>query len=167
MVRRRVNSARAERSARVGRGSRRMPAPMARLSARSNSFPSSATVPRWWHPEVPGPLHNGTRRVSHRQIRAYCRVVAREFRPEKIILFGSYAYGKPTKDSDVDLLVIMAFRGRPVKQVVKIRSRVAAPFPMDLLVKSPAEIKRRLAIGCFFTREILERGKLMYEAPHH
>src|ERR1043165_2412182 len=63
--------------------------------------------PRLWHSDVPGPFWNGTRRVGVSQIKAYCRTLAREFHPRKIILFGSYAYGTPTKDSDVDLLVIM------------------------------------------------------------
>ena len=119
-----------------------------------------------WHPEVPGPLWNGTHCVRARQIKAYCQIVAREFRPLKIFLFGSYACGKPTRDSDVDLLVIMPFRGREVDQVVKIRSRVESPFPMDLIVKRPSEIKRRTIIDCCFTKEILTRGRVMYEAPH-
>ena len=65
---------------------------------------------RLWHSEVPGPLWNGTRRVGAGQIRAYCRVVAREFRPRGIILFGSYVTGAATADSDVDLVVLMPFR---------------------------------------------------------
>ncbi|MBI2928574.1 MAG: nucleotidyltransferase domain-containing protein [Verrucomicrobia bacterium] len=121
------------------------------------------TIPRLWHPEVPGPLHNGRRRVPRRQIETYCRILAREFRPKRIILFGSYAYGRPTPDSDVDLVVIMPFRGGETNQVVKIRSRVESPFPMDLLVWKPEYIARRLAIGCCFMQEVLNRGKVMYE----
>ena len=117
-------------------------------------------VPRLWHPEVPGPLWSGTRRVARRQIEAYCRVVAREFRPDKIILFGSYAYGQPTKDSDVDLVVIMPFRGSDTKKVVEIRSRVEAPFPMDMLVWKPNRYSRMES----FNREVLSRGKVMYES---
>ena len=108
---------------------------------------------------MPGPLWDGTRRVARRQIEAYCRVVAREFKPEKIILFGSYAYGKPTKDSDVDLVVIMPFRGRDTKMMVKIRTRVEAPFPMDMLVWKPGKYSRMES----FNQEILMRGKVMYE----
>lgn len=115
---------------------------------------------RLWHPEVPGPLWDGTRRVGRNQIEAYCRVVAREFKPEKIILFGSYASGKPTKDSDVDLVVIMPFRGGDAEKSFQIRLRVGAPFPLDLLVWSP----RRACKSDFFTREILDRGKVMHEA---
>ena len=129
---------------------------------RSTNNNSSVTpgVPRLWHPEVPGPLWSGTRRVARRQIEAYCRVVAREFRPDKIILFGSYAYGQPTKDSDVDLVVIMPFRGSDTKKVVEIRSRVEAPFPMDMLVWKPNRYSRMES----FNREVLSRGKVMYES---
>ena len=112
-----------------------------------------------WHPDVPGPLWDGTRRVARRQIEAYCRVVAREFHPEKIILFGSYGYGKPTKDSDVDLVVIMPFRGRDIRMATKIQLRVDPPFPLDLLVWKPGRFSRMQS----FNREVLERGQVMYE----
>ena len=114
---------------------------------------------RLWHPDVPGPLWDGTRRVGRNQIAAYCKVLAREFRPKKIILFGSYASGKPTHDSDVDLVVIMPFRGSNTKKVVEMQMRVGAPFPMDMLLWKPERTKR----DDYFTREILARGKVMYE----
>lgn len=117
------------------------------------------TSRRLWHPEVPGPLWDGTRRVGRNQIETYCRVLAREFRPHKIILFGSYAHGKPTKDSDVDLVVIMPFRGSDTKKVVEMQMRVGAPFPMDLLLWKPNRERRT----DYFTREILTRGRVMYE----
>lgn len=120
---------------------------------------ATTPVPCLWHPEVPGPLWDGTRRVGRNQIEAYCRVVAREFKPEKIILFGSYAYGKATKNSDVDLVVIMPFRGSDTKKLVEIRGRVEAPFPMDMLVWKPGKYSRLKS----FTREVLTRGKVMYE----
>lgn len=113
-----------------------------------------------WHREVPGPLWDGTRRVPRRQIESYCRVLAREFRPRKIILFGSYAYGKPTLDSDVDLVVIMPFRGRDVRMMGEIRARVGAPFPMDLLVWTPKRARKADS----FTHEILSRGQVIYES---
>src|SRR5436190_22201513 len=82
--------------------------------------------------------------VSQREIEAYCQAIAREFRPEKIILFGSYAYGTPTSDSDVDLLVILPFPGNDINKAIQIRSRFDTPFALDLLVRKPAFINRRL-----------------------
>lgn len=102
--------------------------------------------------------------VTRRQIRAYATEIAREFRPRRIILFGSYAYGKPTRDSDVDLLVIMPHKGRGGEKAVEIRLKLRAPFPMDLLVRSPQKIRRRLAMGDFFIEEILDKGEVLYEA---
>ncbi len=124
--------------------------------------PTARPADRLWHPEVPGPLWNGRRRVGLRQIQAYCRVVAREFQPEQIILFGSYATGLATPDSDVDLVVVMPYRGSATDQVVAIRGRVEAPFPMDLLVWRPARKRQNNP----FTRQILTEGRTMYEACH-
>jgi len=104
--------------------------------------------------------------VTRRQIKAYAAEIAREFRPRRIILFGSYAYGKPTRDSDVDLLVIMPHEGRGVQTAIQIRRRAPAPFPMDLLVRSPRKIRQRLAWGDCFIQEIIEKGKVLYEAHH-
>src|SRR5438445_6054301 len=69
--------------------------------------------------------------VTMRVIQRYARAIAQEFDPDQIILFGSYAYGTPHEDSDVDLLVIMPARNQH-DQAVRIRYRLAAPFPVDL-----------------------------------
>ena len=106
--------------------------------------------------------------VQSREIKSWCERVAREFRPEKIVLFGSYARGIPTKDSDVDVLVVMPLaRGqRDVRQAAAIRERVRASFPMDVIVRSPQQVARRLAQGDGFIADILRHGKLMYEGKH-
>lgn len=101
-----------------------------------------------------------------KDIKHLCNKIAREFRPQKIILFGSHAYGKPDWDSDVDLLVIMPFKGTPHRQAVTIRSRIEAAVALDLLVRTPQQISRRLAMGDSFIREILQCGKVIYEADH-
>jgi predicted nucleotidyltransferase len=103
--------------------------------------------------------------VERAKIRSFCNAVAKQFRPRRIILFGSYASGKPTADSDVDLLVIMPrAHERGERMSVRIRHAVPRDFPLDLLVRTPAEMAKRLRWGDFFLREVVEKGKIMYEA---
>lgn len=88
-------------------------------------------------------------------------------KPEKIILFGSYAYGKPTHDSDVDLLVIMKTRKKRAERYVAV-SEVLHPrqFPVDIIVKTPKEVEEAMKGGkdnSFFIREILRKGKVLYD----
>ena len=109
---------------------------------------------------------NGARLINRKLVQNYCNDVAREFRPEKIILFGSYAYGQPTADSDVDLLVILPFRGNDVAKAIQIRSRFDTPFPMDLLVRKPEFIASRLHERDMFVEEVMTRGRVMYESQH-
>ena len=99
-------------------------------------------------------------------IRKVCRRIAEEIKPEKIILFGSHAYGRPTRESDLDLLVVMPYEGSPLAQAVKIGRQLNLMIPMDLLVRTREQVATRLAMDDFFMREILERGKVMYEAHH-
>ena len=91
------------------------------------------------------------------------RIVA-ELKPEKIILFGSYAYGNPTPDSDVDLLVVMKTRAKLKNRYLAV-SRLLRPreFPVDIIVKTPSEIERALKTNSFFTREIYTKGVILYE----
>jgi predicted nucleotidyltransferase len=90
-----------------------------------------------------------------------------ELKPEKIILFGSYAYGNPTPDSDVDLLVIMKTKAKEIDRYIAV-SNLLYPrqFPVDILVKTPKEVKEASQKrGNFFMREILTKGKVIYERP--
>ena len=104
--------------------------------------------------------------ISPTQIRQVSDEIARRFQPERIILFGSYAYGTPTEDSDVDLLVVMSFESRPVAKAIEVRQAIYAGFPMDLLVYTPEYIKQRIAWNDFFIREITEKGKVLYAADY-
>jgi predicted nucleotidyltransferase len=104
--------------------------------------------------------------ISRTSIEAYCRAVAREFHPQKIVLFGSYAYGNPTADSDVDLLVILPFRGNDISKAVQIRSRFDTPFPMDLIVRKPDFIAERLRERDMFIELVMKRGRVIYEGEH-
>jgi len=101
-----------------------------------------------------------------KEIKRFADQVAREFHPQKIILFGSYAYGKPNEASDVDLLVIMRHKGNAVYKSVEIETKIRAPFPLDLLVRSPAKVRERLRLGDWFIEDILEKGKVLYETAH-
>ena len=95
-------------------------------------------------------------------IRRFARQVAERFQPDKIILFGSYAYGTPHADSDVDILVIMPTRNQ-LEQAFQIRLAIPAPFPMDLIVRKPSNIRWRLAEAELFHSEIVAKGKVLYE----
>jgi predicted nucleotidyltransferase len=100
--------------------------------------------------------------VPMRVIRRYARAISAEFKPDKIVLFGSHAYGKPHADSDVDLLVVMPARNQH-DQAVRIRWRLAAPFPIDLIVRTPKELAWRLQEGESFLTTIMSQGKVLYE----
>ena len=92
--------------------------------------------------------------------------IAREFQPQKIILFGSHARGDANEDSDVDLLIILPFEGKSYYEAAEIRSRVQPEFGVDLVVRTPEDVRRRLALGDFFLLEIMEEGRALYESPH-
>ena len=111
-----------------------------------------AALPRWYRGAD----------IPMRVIRRYAREVAEHFQPDKIILFGSYAYGTPHEDSDVDLLVVMPTRDQHA-QTVRIRWRLAATFPMDLIVRTPKEMAWRLEEGESFLTTIVSQGKVLYE----
>jgi uncharacterized protein len=100
--------------------------------------------------------------IPMRVIRRFARQVAERFHPDKIILFGSHAYGTPHADSDVDILVVMPARHQHT-QAVRIRWAVPAPFPMDLLVRTPKNLHWRLEDGESFHTEIVTKGKVLYE----
>ncbi|MBM4040922.1 MAG: nucleotidyltransferase domain-containing protein [Planctomycetes bacterium] len=104
--------------------------------------------------------------VTTGQIQDFARQIADVFRVERIILFGSHADGTPTEDSDVDLLVVASHEGRSWEHAAAIRSRLRPGFPVDLMVRSPEELRARLDMGDDFFREITEHGKPLYEAKH-
>jgi hypothetical protein len=104
--------------------------------------------------------------VDIQQIEALGRQIAERFNPDRIILFGSYAYGKPTKDSDVDLLVILPFEGYPARKAAEIRCRVQPGFALDLLVRTPEYLVQHLAMQDFFLKDIVHNGKVLYTSNH-
>jgi len=84
--------------------------------------------------------------------------------PEKIILFGSYAAGRVTDDSDIDMLVIMPFDGSSINKSAEVRLSLSSKYSIDLLVRTPQQMKQRLELGDCFYQEILDKGKVLYEA---
>jgi len=89
--------------------------------------------------------------------------IVRNYQPEKIILFGSYSTGTQTPDSDVDLLVILETEQSIWDVSVEISLMLKHTFPMDIIVKTPKEVAKRLNYGDFFIKDILENGKVLYE----
>jgi predicted nucleotidyltransferase len=120
--------------------------------ARKAHMPKKAPLPLWYRGAD----------IPMRVIRHFARRVAERFRPDKIILFGSYAYGTPHADSDVDILVVMPARNE-LDQAMRIRLAVDYNFPLDLLVRTPANLSWRLAEGDSFLREVVTRGKILHE----
>lgn len=102
--------------------------------------------------------------VSGKDILRYVDTLVTAFQPERVVLFGSHARGTPRDDSDVDLLVIMEHDQRKdVEQAVVIDIRLPRKFSLDLIVRRPAEVKRRLALGDTFLGTILGEGRTLYE----
>jgi predicted nucleotidyltransferase len=105
--------------------------------------------------------------IDRQAIQVACDDIAREFNAQRIVLFGSYAYGTPTEDSDADLLVVMDIaEDQTRQQTVAIRQRIPRRFRMDLIVRTPGEIAFRLAHNDWFYREILKRGTVLYESTN-
>jgi uncharacterized protein len=102
--------------------------------------------------------------ATRRDITDVVAQMVERFHPQQVFLFGSHAYGTPTPDSDVDLLVVMETPLRNVEQAVEIRKAVNFPFPVDLLVRTPQHIAERIAMGDVFLREILSKGIVLYAA---
>lgn len=98
-------------------------------------------------------------------IRRLAREIAEKFDPDKIILFGSYAYGEPNEDSDVDLLIVMPAYNE-INQEVRILNAVDRPFSVDLNVRTPENLKWRLEEGDWFLREVVAKGRVLYEKTH-
>jgi len=104
--------------------------------------------------------------VLMKQIEEFGQRIGLEFGAEQVILFGSYARSTVKEDSDVDLLVIGPFEGRSVDKSVEIRMKLQPGFPIDLLVRTSYKVRQRMEMGDDFMREVIEEGKVLYEAEH-
>jgi predicted nucleotidyltransferase len=125
----------------------------------TSAFPIK--TPRLRRPET---IPAGLKVPVGKSLRPAIQKIARELNPEKIILFGSYAYGMPNRHSDVDLLVIMKTKSSAKDRSWAVsRLLLPRPFPVDILVKTPKEVEKALEAGDFFLKEILTRGKVLYD----
>jgi predicted nucleotidyltransferase len=121
----------------------------------------SAKATRLQRPET---VPAGLKVSVGKSLRPAIQKIVSELRPEKIILFGSYAYGTPNPNSDVDLLIVMKTRASPKDRSWAVsRLLLPRPFPVDILVKTPKEVSEALASGDFFIKEILTRGQVLYD----
>jgi uncharacterized protein len=102
--------------------------------------------------------------ISRKEIQEFVDRVVRRFQPASVILFGSYANGSPKDDSDVDLMVIMSHRGSGASAATKIRLACPRNFPMDLIVRTPVEVNRRIRNGDQFMREVTSEGIVLHES---
>lgn len=104
---------------------------------------------------------------GEQEIERIVRRIVEGYQPLKVILFGSHAYGEPTEDSDIDLLIVKETSERFIDRWVTVRELIADPerrIPVEPIVVTPGELQRRLSRGDQFFQEIVARGKLLYAA---
>ena len=89
--------------------------------------------------------------------------IVQEFQPERIILFGSYANGTPSVDSDIDILVILHFEGKSFRKSLEILNKIDEHYAIDLMAFRPDDVKRRYEEGDPLVRCALDKGKILYE----
>lgn len=104
------------------------------------------------------------KRIPQKAIDDVVRQIVEKFNPQKIIIFGSYARGKPRPESDVDLLVVMETKLKLVHQEIEICKNLDYEFGLDLLVYTPDVLAERIALGDYFLREIVRDGEVVYES---
>ena len=96
------------------------------------------------------------------QLKPLAEAIRKNFSPKDIVLFGSYAYGIPSKFSDVDLLVVMDTALKPYRQAALIRLKldeaISPDFPIDIIVRTPEELQRRVGKGDNFLRTVMDKG---------
>lgn len=100
---------------------------------------------------------------ENKKIEKIANRIAKEYKPEKIYLFGSYAWGRPTKDSDFDLMIVKKTNENFFKRQLRIRKIINGEIAVDILVRTPKELKKRLELGDFFYRNIVNKGKVLYD----
>jgi predicted nucleotidyltransferase len=108
-----------------------------------------------------------TQKTAYQTIQDILEKLLAGYAPQKVILFGSYAYGSPRRDSDIDLLVIKETSERFIDRWVTVRRLLSDPsrtLPLEVIVLTPQELSERLEIGDQFLKEIIDRGEVLYAA---
>lgn len=101
--------------------------------------------------------------TTHKNIQEVANKIAKKYQLEKIILFGSYAWGTPNQDSDVDLFIVADTKNTRETAMEIDGSVFPRPFPLDVMVCTPSQVEKRKEMGDFFIRDILTKGKVLYE----
>ena len=109
------------------------------------------------------PTIDKRKRIPQKAINQVVEQIVEKFKPEKIILFGSYARGNPRPESDVDMLVVMDTPLKDVRQAIEICQQIEYRFGLDLIVHTPKHLAERVKKGDWFLRDVLKEGKVLYE----
>ena len=105
--------------------------------------------------------------TDNQVIGAIVRKLVAELRPERIVLYGSYAYGEPDEDSDIDMLIVQETAASFIDRMVAAQEAVAElqpHVPFEPIVPTPGELAERIRRGDQFIRQILERGEVLHAA---
>lgn len=112
------------------------------------------------------PTIDKRKRIPQKAIDQVVEQIVEKFKPQKIILFGSYARGNPRPESDVDMLVVMDTPLKDVQQAIQICQQIQYRFGLDLIVHTPKYLAERVKMGDWFLRDVLKEGKVLYEADN-
>ena len=110
------------------------------------------------------PTIDKRKRIPQKAIDHVVKQIVEKFKPQKIILFGSYARGDPRPESDVDMLVVMDTPLKDVRQAIEICQQIEYRFGLDLIVHTPKDLAQRVKMGDWFLRDVLKEGKVLYES---
>jgi predicted nucleotidyltransferase len=110
------------------------------------------------------PTIDKRKRIPQKAIDQVVEQIVEKFKPQKIILFGSYARGNPRPESDVDLLVVTKNRTKKTQQSLEMRRHLGVMFGLDLVVYTSKRLKERVDMGDWFLRDVLKEGKVLYES---
>jgi len=102
--------------------------------------------------------------IKRSEIKRVVQKIVDNYQPERIFLFGSFAWGKPTIDSDVDLFIVKETNERKFDRQLKVRRIISGDLPVDVVVYNKSEIQERLDLGDFFVGNILTKGRVLYDS---